>query len=175
MIDIILGPIFGMVKWLSGLLFTSRAASQAQAREHDVALFKKGDTTVNEVFLDDLLNSDLYNHWCNRRDIRAVGRFCTDFRRAESQFLDGRVAEAVGKAILALRQLDSFVGKNFFTSDMPNDNDRLVLHHDLRDSPNEAQRDRYWNVLVPELNTLIDTAWEAYRQYRATVKKRLMV
>jgi hypothetical protein len=79
------------------------------------------------------------------------------------------------KAILALSQLDAFVGNNFFTSDMPNDNDRLVLHHDLRDSPNEAERDRYWNLLVPELNKLIDAAWEAYGQYRATVKKRLMV
>ena len=175
MLETILGPVIGVLKWFGGLFFKSRAASQAQAREHDVALFRKGDTTVNESFLDNLLNSTLYNHWCDLPDIRAVGHFCTDFRREENQFLDKKVAEAADEAIRALGEVRSFVGKHFFTSHMPNDSDRLFLHHELRESPDEAQRDRYWKVLVPELNTLIDAAWEAFKNYRATAKRRLMV
>jgi hypothetical protein len=85
------------------------------------------------------------------------------------------VAEAAGEAIRALSEVCSFVGLNFFTSHMRNDSDRLFLHHELRESPDEPQRARYWKVLVPELNTLIDTAWEAYKNYRATVKRRLLV
>ena len=175
MLETILGPVLGVLKWLGGLLFRSRAASRAQAREHDVALFKKADAIVNESFLNDLLNSDLYNHWCYMRDIRAVGHFCTDSTREENQFLDKKVAKAADDAIRALSEVRSFVGKNFFMSDMPNDDDRLFLHRELRESPDDVQRDRYWKVLVPELNRLTDVAWEAYKTYRATVRRRLMV
>lgn len=175
MIEAILGPVVGVLKWLGGLLFKSRAVSHAQAREHDLALFKKGDATVNESFLNDLLNSDLFNHWCLLPDIQAVGHFCTDFKRVENQFLDRKVGDAADEAIMALNVVNSFVGVNFFRSHMPNDRDRLFLHHELRESPDEAKRDRYWKVLVPELNRLLDEAWEAYKTYRSTVKKRLMV
>lgn len=175
MIEAVFAPIVGVVKWLGALIVKSRAVSHAQAREHDAALFKKGDETVSESFLNGILNSDLYNHWCNLPDIQAVGYFCADFRLEENQFLDKRVAGAADKAIRALSEVRSFVGKNFFTSHMPNDSDRLFLHQELRESPDEAQRDRYWKALVPELNALIDTAWEAYKNYRATVKRRLIV
>jgi hypothetical protein len=67
------------------------------------------------------------------------------------------------------------VGKNFFTSELPDDSGRLFLNRTLRESPDEAHRERYWKVLVPELNRLIDEAWESFKSYRATVKKRLMV
>ncbi len=87
----------------------------------------------------------------------------------------GYSREAADETIRALSEVCSFVGRNFFTSHMSNDRDRLFLHHELRESPEEAQRDRYWKVLVPELNRLIDVAWEAYKTYRATVKRRLMV
>lgn len=175
MIEAILGPVVGAVKWLGGLLFKSRAVSHALAREHDVALFKKGDATVSESFLNDLLNSNLYNHWCLLPDVQAVGHFCTDFKRIENQFLDRKIGDAAAEAIRALSEVCSFVGVNFFQSHMPNDRDRLFLHHELRESPDAAKRDRYWKVLVPELNRLIDAAWETYKTYRATVKKRLMV
>jgi len=174
-IEAILGSVVGVLKWLGGLLFKSRAVSHAQAREHDVALFKKGDATVNESFLNHLLNSNLFSHWCLIPDIQAVGHFCTDFKRVENQFLDRKVGHAVDEAIRALSAVNSFVGVNFFGSHMPNDHDRLFLHHELRESRDEAERDRYWKVLVPELNRLIDEAWEAYQSYRATIKKRLMV
>lgn len=151
MIEAILGPVVGAVKWLGSLLFTSRAVSHAQAREHDVALFKKGDATVNESFLDDLLNSDLYNHWVNVPDIRKVGHFCSDFQREENQFLGRKVRKAMLETIRTLRDLNAFVGVNFTRSKLPNDRDRNFLAQGLRDSDDEAERDRYWKVLVPEL------------------------
>jgi hypothetical protein len=175
MLETLLGPVVGVIKWVGGLFMKSRAASQVQAREHDVALFRKGDATVNEAFLDNLLNGNLYNHWFERPDMRAVGHFCGDFRREENQFLDKRAADAVGELIQALSALNKFVGVNFFPSHMPNDAKRSFLHHELRESHDEAQRDRYWKVLVPELNRLIDVAWESYKTYRATIKRRLMV
>jgi hypothetical protein len=175
MVETILGPVLGALKWLGRMLLKSRVASQAHAREHDVALFKKGDTTVNESFLNDLLNSDLYYHRCSGPDIRAVSRFCTACRREENRFLDEAVAGTVDQAVSTLSELFSFVGKHFFTSELPNDSDRLFLNRTLRESPDETQRARYWNVLVPELNALTDAAWQAYKTYRATVRKRLMV
>jgi len=174
-IEAIFGPVVGVLKWLGGLLFKSRAVSHAQAREHDVALFRKGDATMNESFLNDLLNSDLFNHWCLLHDIQTVGHFCTDFKRVENQFLDRKIGDAADGVIMALSAVNSFVGVNFFRSQMPNDRDRLFLHHELRESPDEAKRDRYWKVLVPELNQLLDEAWEAYKNYRSTVRNRLMV
>lgn len=140
-----------------------------------MALFSKGDATVNEAFLHDLLNGSLFNHSFEHPDMRAVGHFCTDFRREGNRFLDVPVAEAIDEAIQALSALNTFVGVNFFRSQMPNDSERSFMDRRLRDSSNEAERDRYWKVLVPELNRLIDVAWEAYKKYRATVKRRLMV
>ncbi len=174
MIDTILGPVLGVLKWLVELLFKSRGASQAQSREHDLALFRKGDAAVNESFLDDLLNSDLYNHWCDIDNIRAVRHFWQDFEREENRFLDRKVRKAALAAIRALHDVDSFVAKNFFMSRLPNDEGRLFLYPELREAADEEERARYWRF-ASDLNTLLGTAWELYKKYRATVKKRLMV
>jgi hypothetical protein len=108
------------------------------AREHDVALFKKGDVTVNEPFLHNLLNNDLFNHWCKRADILAVQYFCTDFRREENRFLDKQVSEAADDAIKTLSAVDSFVAKNFFRSHVPDGRDKLARHRESRDSEDDA-------------------------------------
>ena len=173
MIEAILGSVVGVLKWLGGLLFKSRAVSHAQAREHDVALFRKGDATVNESFLNDLLNSDLYNHWCRYEAIRDLGHFCEDYLREENQFLDPRVRKAARKAIGKLDEVDRFVGQHFFRSPRGREG-MLRLYPELREAAEDERRTLYQRR-ASELTALTGEAWRAYKEYRATVKKRLMV
>lgn len=172
MIDAILGSIIGVLEWLGGLLFKSHTAAQAQAREHDKTLFRKGDATVNEAFLDTLLNGNLYHLWCWVADIRPVRHFCQDSVREENQFLDRKVKRKALKAIQRLAAVDSFVATHFFTAN--NNAEMLRLYPEWRDSADEERRTQYWNY-AKELNALTERAWEAYRTYRATVRDRLMV
>ncbi len=165
--------LLGLLKSLLGFLFKSHAASQAQSRDHDVALFRKADATVNEVFVSDLLNADLYNRWCRVPDIRALRHFCDDYRREENQFLDQKVAKAALAAVEHLDAVDSFVGRHFFSVREMND-DIIRLYPELKNADDAVGRDRY-RQRAEELTELTAAAWAAYREYRATVKRRLKV
>lgn len=166
-----LQSLLGVLKWLFGLVFNSYAVSQAHSREHDVALFKKGDATVNEAFLDALLNRDLYDQRCWLEDIRTVRHFCEDFGREENQFLDRKVRKAALNAVQKLAAVDAFVATNFFPV---NDSDKLRLYPEMRHSDDEKLRNHY-RKHAKELNALTEAAWDAYRQYRAAVRERLKV
>jgi hypothetical protein len=71
-----------------------------------------------------------------------------------------------------LSKVRSFVGQNFFPSEL--DSKRLVLQPRLKYSDEEELRKRY-DDYAAELNDLTTAAWTAYRQYRATVRKRLKI
>jgi hypothetical protein len=171
--------VSGALKWLGELFYKAYAASHAHSREHDVALFKKGDETVNEAFLDNLLNGNLYNHWCWLSDIRTVRHFAQDFRREENQYLDRGVRRAALDAVGTLQKVDSFVGQHCFTllglpAPDPDDGIALHLYPELRDSEDQERRERY-EQCARDLDDLTTAAWDAYRKYRATVRNRLKV
>ena len=171
--------VSGALKWFGGLFYKAYVASHAHSREHDVAIFKKGDATVNEPLLDNLLNGNLYNHWCRFSDIREVGHFVREFRREENQFLDRGVRKAALNAVGTLQKVDSFVGQHFFRplgfpSPEPDGDIMLHLYPELRHSDEREQRQRY-EQRAQELDVLTTAAWVAYRKYRATVRDRLKV
>jgi len=157
------------------ILFRRRIAERITdpgSRQHDVALFTKADNIIDEPLLDDLLNHQLFNHWCERDAIERMGRFRRDFVREQNQYLHPEVRRAAHDLIDRLTKLDNFCSTHFFTS--PTGDGSYRLYPEMRNHAEPEMRARYWDR-VPELNELSEAAWTAYRKYRATVKKRLRI
>jgi len=145
------------------------------AREHDIALFKKGNDLIDEEFLDNLLNSNLYNHWCWLADIQRVGHFCRDFSREENQFIDRRMKKVAGETLAALCKVNEFVGRHFFISLQKNQEEKsLYLYPEMRHSDDPEQRSHYERH-EREIDALTSDAWKVYLRYRSTVRNRLKV
>ena len=133
--------------------------------EHDLAIFKKADDAVTESFLADLLNADLYNMRCSYKDIARAGHFCEDFNRIENQYLSRRLRRTMEKFRKNLSEVDYFVGKHFFAIN----DDRLKLY------PERRLDDKEYAAYIKEMHALTLAAWEAYKEYRAAVKRLLKV
>lgn len=158
-LDKVFGPLMG--RWV-----TARALDL----EHDKRLFKKLDRSVNEVFLNELLNSRLYNNWCRHKDALRLGHFIEDFRRQENQFLDRKVRKALAAALDDLDAIDTFIAKHFFAGYLGTNDDSLRLYPELRD----REAPEYY-ARSEELNARLGPAWDSYTKFRATAKRRLRV
>ena len=167
-IGALLGLLTKPLAWILERVDTARAATLS----HDRGLFKKLDEAVNETFLADLLNSHLYNNWCEKEDAVRLGHFLQDFRREENQFVDKRVRDAARETFDKLQLVRAFIGQHYFSGHLGPDDTRLRLYPELRDSPDEARRKRFWDH-SKELNGLTDEAWDSYKKFRAIVKQRL--
>ena len=151
-----------------GIAFWKRLADwifDQKSIEHDVALFKSADSVVNEAFLDDLLNGNLYHRWCRGKDASVLDHFCQEFSRVGNQYLHRNLKLVMGEFLQNLSSLNHFIAHNFFPV---GSDDHLKLY------PETIDRDRY-DDYVKQLNTLTDTAWKSYLKYRATVKTKLKV
>lgn len=136
-------------------------------REHDVAIFTAGNQLVDEPFLDDLLNRDLYNRHCQLDDIRRVPRFVGYLRRRENQYLDRSLRRVAAGLAQRLELVDGFVRKHFFT--VRHDVGRLRLY------PDDLIPKAAYDKAAAELHGLIGPAWKAFIKYRAQVQRRLRV
>jgi hypothetical protein len=169
-IESLLGFLGKPLEWVLNRIGAGRIATL----EHDRALFKKADAAVGERFVGDLLNSNLYNHWCRLKDAQRLGHFVDDFKEEQNQFLDRGVRKAIRDAIDKLDAVDDFVRHHFFASRTANRVDVLRLYPELRDSGEPAKENLY-RQRSAELNVLLGNAWESYKKFRSTVKRRLKV
>jgi len=174
LIDAAIALLGAIVGFFGKMILDRFRANRASTLDHDRALFKKADAEVNEVFLNDLLNSHLYNHWCEHDDARRLGHFVEDFRREEHQFLDGRVRKAAHRTLDKLGAVDDFLAHHFFARHLGPEDHQLQLYPDLRDSGDDVKEKRYRDR-AKELDSLCSEAWDDYKIFRSTVKRRLKV
>lgn len=133
-------------------------------RDHDVAIFKKLDAIGTESQIKDILNDRIYTSSFRLEDDHILSDFIDGLSRIETRFLDTTVQKAADEMRDHLADLQSFVRRTFSS-----------IHGGwLKFYPNRIDEDRY-NKEWAELCSKIDKSWEAYKSFRMTVKKRLMV
>lgn len=131
-------------------------------REHDVRIFKKLDSIADEPCVDNLLNDRIFTSNLRIEDCRRLDNLIEALERIENQYFDPKVRLRAEQLAWELKELSSHVFRTFFS----------VGDGWLKFRPDPIAPEVYekeWE----ELNAKLEKAWEAYKDYRLTVKVRL--
>lgn len=133
-------------------------------REHDIAMFRKLDHIASESVINDLLNSKIYRSDFRLEDDHLLVDFIDQLQRVENRYLDDELRNQAEHLFINLGALLTIVRRTFFSIG----EGRLKFYPDLIDS---KAYDKEWDHLLKA----IESAWNAYKRFRLTVKERLLV
>jgi hypothetical protein len=147
-------------------------------RRHDVEVFRAGDVVLPEETFDDCLNCLGGQYMYQMRHIKALWAYLTFRGRAANKYLDQRIARDAAAFEAALDQLDVFTAAHFFPDPKggPADDDaRYYLYPEFRWQPKNEEERETFQQRSQELVALVESAESAFRRYRATIKRVLLV
>jgi hypothetical protein len=131
-------------------------------REHDLAIFNKLDAIANETRIDDILHYRIHASDLRSEDDHVLQDLIDALQRIENQYLDSVLRLRAEQLAWEMRKLVSFVGQTFW----PVPSGRLKFRPDLI-------AEHIYKAEWKELNQKLEKAWEAYGNYRSSIKVRL--
>lgn len=151
--------------------------------EHDRDAFRKGDAILPESKLYELLDQLAGDHSFYSGRSKALYRFREHFSLESNRFVVADVLAPLDELNEALRELAEILGRCFFTypsRQNPEESEgyRLCLYPDLNMerggtySPEGAAR---YHEAEAQLRVATSKVEDAYREYRRTVKRTLLV
>jgi hypothetical protein len=154
--------------------------SHKKNKEHDERIFNASNQILSERhlidFLDELETDDSYFlHEC-----RPLTAFCEFFRETGNQYKTRVLKEHSGELLKALRELVTFLARNFFVfpKGQEDRNFRLCLYPNLnidRDGEGTPEEMAKYNKFQNELDKKCENARERYQEYRDAIKEKLFV
>jgi hypothetical protein len=135
-----------------------------RAQDHDVEVFKKLDAVVNAAALDGILHHRILRNQQRPQDTQVLEDFLEAVSHIGTSYRHSLLQVRTEQLACALYQLLSVMRKTCG----PLLQERNNLGTDPGDSPaSHAAR--------IELSKKIDSAWDAYKDYREAIKDRLKV
>jgi len=154
------------------------AATQGAQGDHDRRVFQQLQTIAPERQLLETLEdiATLHHYWSSYGKLLSGA---IDYMRAPStSFLSKDIASAAEGLALSLAKLRNFMSLNFFEHMSPPDGDmRFCLfpngNVDRSGGMPTPEQSRRYDELSSQLETFVTEAEDAYKKFRAEVKRRL--
>lgn len=153
---------------------------QVRRDTHDLEIFRKADSMLDEEELDRGLSILLGDHSYRNDFFDRMDRFCEYFNKVQNHYLNGNLANLSSDLLAALSPLKSFLVYNFFDypEDRTGENTRYCLYPDLcidrssRGRPDDMVR---YDQFAGQLTTAVNRASMAFVTYRKAIKETLFV
>ena len=147
----------------------SRWIFEERYHDHDLSKFKESDLIMDEKLFKEYIS---VLHHSNAMDLpvgHKIDEWCDFIDRSENKYLMTRIRIKAEEFYRTLIDLNQFVIKHFFTR-QKGSLSRVVLYPDLDHTQEERLR---YEKHEKELQSLLQTALAAHKEYRSTVKNSL--
>ena len=133
-------------------------------REHDIAVFYKLDSILDESRMKTILNYSFFTECLRLEERELLYRFADGLQSLESKHLHPVIGLRAKQLASEMSQLWRIVDSTFSSDD----GEMFYFRPDPKDP---TAYDREWD----KLHNAIEQAWQAYKAYRQVVKDRLKV
>lgn len=147
-----------------GVVFGWFRSRMKLGREHDIQIFKNLDSIAGESRIEDILKTSIYTSYLRIQDLRTLEAFVAAIGRTENCYLNSTVQLRAEELQFEINKLLDLVMETFSAEK----GDVLKFYPRLVD---QTLYDLKW----AELNKRIDATWEAYTDYRRSVKHYLSI
>ena len=153
-----------LLKSLWGTFLSWMGVKRDREREHDLGIFNKLNAIADEPKIDDILNGAIFTSHLTLDEIHVIEELLDSLVRIENRYLDSKIQLKAEVLEFEMTRLLSLVRQTFFTVPLGH----LKFYPDPID-PQVYDEER------SKLIDSIDQAWDSYKNYRSTVKERLLV
>lgn len=166
----------GMTQRQELRLHAGEETNRAQRLEHDRAIFGQLQNTVSERTFLNLLEFLGCNHGADKDELSRLSNFIEFIEQPSHQFITPPLREHTDQLLQALRQLNDFVGRNFFCIRNQLPADGLFLQPDLNiDRGGRSDDMERYGEYAETFHDLIDATRLQYSKFREAVKYNLAV
>lgn len=153
---------------------------QVRRDTHDLEVFERSDSILNEIALDEGVNLLTNDHSYHRSFNRSISEFTQFFEKAQNQYLNSNLETLSAQLSDSLRELSRFLVYNFFVYPKHRtfEDTRYCLYPDLNVDragtglPEEMIR---YDQFAEQLIKSVDKVSENFAKYRKAVKKTLCI
>ena len=156
------------------------ASSDARQLEHDIGVYRAGETILAEQTLWNILSNIENDHSYDRETSSYLWEFLQFLALEQNQFLDHEIVECSQNLARSLHTLLSFLGRKFFVFPRKQQapNVRYCMHPELncdREGSGTPEESRKYSLLASELEARVNELSQAYRSYRRAIKRNLYI